>query len=367
MLDRPEVEKVIVGPWRYHDSKTVWDSYVCTLTNDQYSLLNNFLVVFLTLVAERFWVIVVYIIHQCGSHGKPRDGLRRAFEVYVRNSSALGIVTSGLKLLASWAGRSHAQARTWAKNIGIVFIALGTLVAFQVAGIYVSKIELGGVARLKSSETCGVYLSDNDQRGSLEDVRALWKSMTDKWSIPYSSYFLKDFSPFLNVTTIPCPFDPKICFKSDKNKSESIQIDTGPISIRTYGINTAEDISIRSVHSCAVLSTKEKTYKVRMRDLMLNRLLNPMEEYYMSSPKDYYYTYGASKTYVFGARWPYIFAEDLPKETGTDGNLDGKQEKPPKPSSRPPGHVDGVNVNGTFIYDQYRYGKTNEDSIHTIR
>ncbi|KAK6530857.1 hypothetical protein TWF281_007693 [Arthrobotrys megalospora] len=310
-------EEIFIGPWHNYGGKTIWNSYVCTLKKDQYDFLNNFLIVFLTLTAERFWAIAVYIIHQCGSHSKPRDGLRRAFEVYVRNSSALGTVTSGWKILAGWTGKS--TLRTWFKSLGIIFFALGTLVGFQVGGIYVGRIEIGGIALLKSSDTCGIYVPTDEaaqgetfKAGCVElnklrhAIRYIWK-FTDQ-----TNYTLKDLSPLLNITTIPCPFDSKIC-ATIGNSSASVRVDTGNISVRKLGINSPHDFTIRRVHNCAVLSTEKERYMTHVGELPLapaqvfdvtgqSKLAIPQNTRNKRTcndtiPRDFHYHYGPTAHY----------------------------------------------------------------------
>ncbi|KAF3940615.1 hypothetical protein ABW19_dt0209883 [Dactylella cylindrospora] len=288
-------ESVISGPWFDHNGTTIWDTHVCTLKIRYFGFLNNFLVIFLTLVAERFWVLLAYAIHQMGSHGEPRDGMRRSMEVFIRNASALDVVLSGWKILRRWRYRS--TRKTWYKCFMIFLIALGTLAGFQSAGIYTNRIRLGSIVRLRSSSTCGLYRPaagslDTTLTNAAKDIDVILKSTINKRGlIDSTGYALKDLWPLLNATAIDCPFDPQLCATS--NNQTAIKIDSGAISIRQFGINSPEEVTVRRVHQCAVLSNSGQLNSNGGGRLNLTATSPSLNESFgIIQPDIFYYQYG---------------------------------------------------------------------------
>ncbi|KAK6337435.1 hypothetical protein TWF730_002834 [Orbilia blumenaviensis] len=269
-----DLEHVITGSWLYFDNKSAWHFYAWTLTKGQYSFLNNVLVFFLTIVAERFWVIVVFIIYLCSSNSKRNDGFRQEFKITARNLGSLGVVLTGLKIFYVQGKQLQGSPSTWMKNLLIFIFALIVLVSFLIAGIYLGRLEIGGVARLKSSDTCGLYT--HAENGSLNQTQPLINNIihtislrnsaaANNWTLADSTgYLLKDISSLLHLTIIPCPFRPDLCANNiiSNSSTSAVKVDTGHVSIRKFGLNSPYDITIRRVQECAVLSTDGSSYMV---------------------------------------------------------------------------------------------------------
>lgn len=262
-------ESILTGSWYNYNGTTMWDTQLYTMTARNWSYFNNFLVIFLTIVAERLWFILSYFIYQASSHSQPRDGLRRSTDVLLRNMSNMNIIVQLPWLIYHWSGANRWPRLSSFKAFAILWLAIGNLFGFQAAAIFLSHIKAHNLAPVRSSDSCGIYLPDRQAQSdlmsySVQEIESA-AGLRSQYLTPSSNGFANEFFRIKN-RTIGCPFKNKMCLFSDTELDKDdlnnpVSLDTGRVSIRSFGINSKEDLEVRRVYNCSALNTDRFEYQ----------------------------------------------------------------------------------------------------------
>lgn len=264
-------ETVMLGRWHNYNGTTIWEQDLYTMTTRHWLIFNNFLVIFLTIVAERSWSIIAYALHQCGSHSKPRDGLRRSTEVYLRNLSNLNIVFNLGLLLNKW--RLRARAKSHFKTILIGCLAILNLAGFQIASLFIPRIGLTTLVQLKSSpaSVCGIFRGEEE-----EAVPDIIVSMADSINGQLTQNLRfesanSNTAPHFQIQeyNILCPFEDSLCIDEMDQlhaKFKPVSFDTGLIPFRALLINSPETKESRYVNNCSILDYESGAVSMEVLD-----------------------------------------------------------------------------------------------------
>ncbi|KAF2186095.1 hypothetical protein K469DRAFT_777276 [Zopfia rhizophila CBS 207.26] len=256
------------GFWINWSKGAVYGSTL-TLPTSWGLVLASVLALFLKLAGEHLWGIICFAIHQLNSTPKKQDDMYHQLQLILRNTeSTATLISNSIKL-----GHGHKGARfeTYRRSLLLVILGGFHTLAFYGAGTFSSYAITRNDEVRTRSRSCGLmadasqFLNITDD-AIFESANSLlilahngWRKTSTYSRVCYSqsggnstvcNIYVRQAIPY-NLTSVPCPFDPKICIGS------GIELDPGLIHSDLHlGVNTrSEDrISVRKVLTCAPLA-----------------------------------------------------------------------------------------------------------------
>lgn len=266
-----------VGFW--HNQAT--SNWVLTVDSRTGTILSTFLILFLSFIGSRIWVIVKWALHVIGtfqrnkrrqSQRKSGDEIDRKGQLILRNGENVQSVLWMLALL--WSTRHTRMLGhypTMSTLVGIIVFVAWTSVTFFIP---LALKEISNEVLLLPQK-CGFLnvVEIEDQIAASAAIAPMLAEAVTHQELCYenkeldSSNSLESLScgsfsveriPFI-VTNAKCPFpDPDICISTN---STPIKIDTGYINSNTHlGLNTApeDSVEIRLVRTCSPLALRKE-------------------------------------------------------------------------------------------------------------
>ena len=267
---------VYTGQWiNWADGSVVGSTVTITSQNGAYLI--AFLALFVRVAGQHLWDILCYIFFQSRATTKPRDGLHHEQQAILRNTlTDTSAAWQFLRLGWYWRGRANKIAR---RTIPLVVFSMLHIIAFAVAGIFVSRLVNSHSQVLLRGPTCGWWSNpiasptDIDStaakallleqtlwsarrqavlRASAEFVESCYNTSSTEAGLANCEAYGPRQMSWTTETNVSCPFAKEMC-----RGDTVVRFDSGLLDSQlVFGINAhkKDRIKYRQVLECAPIT-----------------------------------------------------------------------------------------------------------------